>query len=149
DAAGQDNIVDMLSVTASDRDGDDDADVLDIAVVDDVPEARPDTNSVTEGDMLVSDPLSVLGNDVVGADGLGAIVGVRAASGDTTTAVFDGVETQIVGQYGKLVLHSDGTYSYTSDPNVINADAQDVFVYTIRDSDGDLSTTTLTIDIDN
>ncbi|MCQ4347950.1 type I secretion C-terminal target domain-containing protein, partial [Pseudomonas stutzeri] len=47
---------------------------------------------------------------------------------------------------GSLTLHADGSYSYVSTPDAVPAaGAQDVFVYTIRDGDGDLSTTTLTI----
>ena len=50
--------------------------------------------------------------------------------------------------YGTLTLNADGSYSYDGNPNVVPpAGATDVFVYTIKDGDGDLSTTTLTINL--
>ena len=53
---------------------------------------------------------------------------------------------QIHGTYGTLTLQADGSYSYVRDagsPGGVN----DVFTYTIKDGDGDLSHTTLTIAI--
>ena len=43
----------------------------------------------------------------------------------------------------------NGSYTYQSTANNITADTTDVFVYTIKDGDGDLSTTTLTINLAN
>ena len=51
--------------------------------------------------------------------------------------------------HGTLHLNADGSYTYQSTANNITADTTDVFVYTIKDGDGDLSTTTLTIDLTN
>ena len=90
----------------------------------------------------------VLTNDVAGADGFaagGGVVGVRAAGGDLTTDVTTGVNTDIAGLHGTLHLLADGSYGYQSTAENITADTTDVFVYTVRDGDGDLSTTTLTI----
>ena len=94
----------------------------------------------------------VLVNDVAGADGFaagGGVVGVRAAGSDLTSDVTTGVATPIAGLHGTLHLNADGSYTYQSTANNIAADATDVFVYTIKDGDGDLSTTTLTIDLTN
>src|SRR5262249_52533792 len=85
-------------------------------------------------------------NDTKGADGA-VIAGVRAAGGDTTTAVATGVNTDIAGLHGTLHLNADGSYTYQSTANNITGAATDVFVYTLRDGDGDLSTTTLTINL--
>ena len=87
-----------------------------------------------------------------GADGAtvpgGGVVGVRAAGGDLTTDVTTGTGSPITGLYGTLTLNADGSYSYDGNPNVVPpAGASDVFVYTIKDGDGDLSTTTLTINL--
>ncbi|MGB5856058.1 MAG: VWA domain-containing protein, partial [Oceanisphaera sp.] len=50
------------------------------------------------------------------------------------------------GTYGSLLLNADGSYSYTSAANgTPPAGATEVFTYTIKDGDGDLSSTTLTI----
>ena len=75
------------------------------------------------------------------------LTGVRAAGGDTTTAVSGGVGTNITGLHGTLHLNADGSYTYQSTANNITANTTDVFVYTIKDGDGDLSTTTLTINL--
>ena len=53
------------------------------------------------------------------------------------------------GQHGTLHLNADGSYTYQSTANNITADTTDVFVYTLKDGDGDLSTTTLTINLAN
>ena len=124
-----------------------------VDIVDDVPTARVDTNTVAEGSLLtVAAAAGVLTNDTSGADGYaagGGVVGVRAAGGDTTTAVTSGVNTNIVGQFGTLHLNADGSYTYQSNANSVTTTATDRFVYTIRDGDGDLSTTTLTITIND
>ena len=94
----------------------------------------------------------VLSNDVAGADGFtagGGVVGVRAAGGDLMTDVTTGVNTPIPGLHGTLILQEDGGYIYKSIANNIKADTTDVFVYAVTDSDGDLSTTTLTINLAN
>ncbi|WP_415239528.1 VCBS domain-containing protein, partial [Pseudomonas brassicacearum] len=59
-----------------------------------------------------------------------------------------GLNTQINGTYGYLTLDANGNAVYHSDPNTVSAPgATDVFTYTVRDADGDESTTTLTIDV--
>ena len=103
---------------------------------------------MNEGALLTVAASGVLANDVAGADGA-TIDGVRAAGGDTTTAVSGGVGTNIAGQHGTLHLNADGSYTYQSTANNITADTTDVFVYTLKDGDGDLSTTTLTINLAN
>ena len=58
------------------------------------------------------------------------------------------VATAIQGAFGKLTLAADGSYSYTRDAGTAGG-VSDVFTYTIKDGDGDLSHTTLTISIGN
>ena len=125
---------------------------ININIIDDVPTAHADSGNVNEGGLLTVAASGVLSNDVAGADGFaagGGIVGVRAAGGDLTTDVTTGVKTPIAGLHGTLHLHADGSYTYQSTANNITADTTDVFVYTIKDGDGDLSTTTLTINLAN
>ncbi|WP_421872893.1 Ig-like domain-containing protein [Nitratireductor rhodophyticola] len=50
----------------------------------------------------------------------------------------------IQGTYGKLTLNADGSYSYTRDAGTAGG-VSDVFTYTLKDGDGDLTHTTLTI----
>ncbi|MEC4739514.1 Ig-like domain-containing protein [Shewanella sp. E94] len=89
---------------------------------------------------------NVLNNDL-GSDGL-TVVGV-AFTNDDGTDIFTGVGSIIQGTYGNLVLNANGVYEYqlTAGTNVIPDNATDTFVYTIRDADGDLSTTKLIIGV--
>src|SRR5690554_3725570 len=122
---------------------------LKVQVEDDVPTATADTGGVTEGATLTVDAANgLLSNDTAGADGwsnTGAVVGVVA--GDTGATSSSGVGGRIDGQYGYLTLNADGSYTYVSTADTISADAQDVFTYTVRDGDGDETSTTLTINV--
>ena len=148
--SGEDTSVDF-EIVITDLDGDTASDTLTIDIVDDVPTANADTNSVTEGASVggnvLTDTADVFGAD--GADAGGGVVGVRADGdpADVTSDVLTGVGAVIAGDYGTLTLNADGSYTYASTAGAVEAGAQDVFVYTIRDGDGDLSTTTLTIDV--
>ena len=64
------------------------------------------------------------------------------------TSTTGDADTAIQGSFGKLTLAADGSYSYTRDPGTAGG-VNDVFTYTIKDGDGDLSHTTLTISIGN
>ena len=151
DLAGKLNAV----VTVTDGDGDIATDSVAIgnAIVfeDDGPTAYADSNNANEGQLNVTGNVLTDNDDVFGADGAtagGGVVGVRAAVGDTTTAVTTGVGTQITTAYGTLTLNANGSYDYDAKSNVtIAPGTTDVFVYTIKDGDGDLSTTTLTINL--
>jgi VCBS repeat-containing protein len=115
---------------------------IQISIVDDVPTAKADTAQVAEGDTVTT---NVLGNDTLGADGA-AVIGVKA--GSQTANVSTGLNTTITGTYGTLTLNAAGVAVYHSNPNSVTPPgASDVFTYTIRDGDGDLSTTTLTINV--
>ena len=138
----------QIAVHAVDSDGDVANGNINVHVTDDLPQANPDIGYVKEGGETSG---NILLNDQAGADGSGAgglIVGVRAAGGDTTTAVTTGVGTVIQGLYGNLIVDADGNASYHANPNSGGTgDAQDVFTYTIRDADGDTSTTTVTVNV--
>ena len=124
-----------------------------VNIVDDVPTATLDSGNVNEGALLTVAASGVLTNDVAGADGVaagGGVVGVRAAGGDLTTRCDGrGRDQHCRGCTARCGLHADGGYTYQSTANNITADTTDVFVYTIKDGDGDLSTTTLTINLAN
>ncbi|MDT0231599.1 DUF5801 repeats-in-toxin domain-containing protein [Acinetobacter sp. RRD8] len=145
-----DNTTATFAVEIKDADGDSaTAGNLVINIVDDAPITVADTGSVTEGALLTKDAASgVLSSDQSGADGWaigGGVVGV--AKGNTATTSSTGVGTSITGDYGTLTLNANGSYSYKADPNKITANAQDVFTYTVGDADGDLKTSTLTINV--
>ncbi|MGF6207093.1 retention module-containing protein [Pseudomonas frederiksbergensis] len=146
-ANGANSITENISVVATDADGSTASGQINVNIVDDLPTAAPDTSTVAEGATV---NVSVLGNDVLGADGAaagGAVIGVRAGSNTGTSAV-GGLGTNINGTYGYLTLDAAGNAVYHSNPNSVGvAGATDTFVYTVRDSDGDESTTTLTINV--
>ncbi|TDB02389.1 DUF5801 repeats-in-toxin domain-containing protein, partial [Halomonas marinisediminis] len=123
---------------------------LTVRVEDDAPQAVADTGNVSEGATLtVTATDGVLSNDTAGADGWAnsgnAVVGV--AAGTTPAAENANVGQAIAGTYGTLTLNADGSYTYVSTANAVTSDAKDVFTYTVKDSDGDLVETTLTINV--
>ena len=143
-------VAESFTYVATDANGNTQTGTITVNIVDDVPRAVADTNSVIEGGIVTGNVLTDA-DDVFGADGAtttvpGGVVGVRAALGNTTTAVTTGIGSAIPGLFGTLTLNADGSYSYDGAPNVVPG-ATDVFVYTIMDGDGDLSTTTLTISL--
>ncbi|PQP06635.1 type I secretion target [Pseudomonas frederiksbergensis] len=148
-ANGTNSITENLNVIATDVDGSTALGQINVNIVDDLPTANPDHASVAEGATVSG---NVLGNDIGGADGPalgGAVVGVRAGS-DTSTSAIGGLNSQINGTYGYLTLDANGDAVYHSNPNAVNGPgATDVFTYTVRDADGDESTTTITIDVAN
>ncbi|WP_212626803.1 retention module-containing protein [Pseudomonas sp. PP3] len=144
DADGTNSITENFNVVATDTDGSTASGQINVNIVDDLPTAKPDADSVQEGGTVSG---NVLDNDIGGADGLGAVIGVRAG-GNTSTPAVGGLNTQINGNYGYLTLDANGNAVYHSNPNAVSGPgAVDVFTYTVRDADGDQSTTTITIDV--
>ncbi|MFM9489519.1 beta strand repeat-containing protein, partial [Pseudomonas monachiensis] len=145
-ANGANSLPEQFAVTVVDDNGTTATGNLDVSIVDDLPSAKPDSSSVVEGGSV---NISVLGNDVSGADGPATVVGVRAG-GNTLTSAIGGLGSQINGTYGYLTLDANGNAVYHSNQNSVgDLGATDTFTYTVRDSDGDESTTTITIDVAN
>ncbi|MDT8906621.1 retention module-containing protein [Pseudomonas prosekii] len=146
-ASGANSLSEQFAVVVTDDNGTTATGNLDVNIVDDLPTAHADSASVDEGGTVSG---NVLNNDVGGADGpatSGAVIGVRAGD-DTSTPAVGGLNTQINGSYGYLTLDANGNAVYHSYPNTVSAPgATDVFTYTVRDADGDESTTTITIDV--
>ena len=127
--------------------------------MDDVATAKADTISFGEreaqGGASDENLPNVLANDQFGADDTVSthmVAGVSA--GVQTGELASGTGTAVEGEYGYLTLKADGTYTYTLKTNPetgkpidITSDVQDVFSYTIKDSDGDWSTTTITVNV--
>jgi VCBS repeat-containing protein len=141
----------VFNYTAHDSNGNEVTGSITVNVLDDVPTAAADTNSVDEGAVLSVPAAGVLTNDVLGADGAasgGAVTGVAIGT-DTSAPVSGNVAGDLVGSYGTLHLNADGSYTYTANDNAVSADSPDHFFYTITDGDGDTSTTTLDITVNN
>jgi VCBS repeat-containing protein len=132
--------------------------------INDAPTAVADTNGadavvesgVTGGTAYAGDPSAsgnVLANDS-DPDWLDSQAVVGVVAGAAGAPVSGNLGSAVAGAYGILTLGADGAWTYTLD----NADAEtnaladgelaaDVFTYTMADSAGALSTTTLTVNI--
>ncbi|SMQ60375.1 type I secretion C-terminal target domain (VC_A0849 subclass) [Devosia lucknowensis] len=149
--AGENLLFDDFSVVLKDDNNDTVSTTLSVKIVDDVPLANADVASVVEGGTVSGNVLTDGTPDIFGADGAataGGVLGVATGSDTGVTANGNLGGTGIVGTYGQLTLNADGSYSYKANPNsVMPAGAVDHFVYSIMDADGDISTTTLTINV--
>ncbi|OYU61409.1 MAG: hypothetical protein CFE30_15335 [Bradyrhizobium sp. PARBB1] len=118
-----------------------------LSISDDHPTANPDTATAQDGGpavtVLTGNVASVMANDVSGADTPINVTAVVATSNGNLAGT---VGTALTGEFGKLTLNADGTFSYTANHNVL-VGSKDVFTYTITDDDGTTSSTTLTITI--
>ncbi|RUU81968.1 Ig-like domain-containing protein, partial [Mesorhizobium sp. M7A.F.Ca.MR.362.00.0.0] len=123
-----------------------------VDIVDDIPTAHANTNSVSEGAQASGNVLTDGTADVLGADGAapgGAVTGVATGSNVSNPVSGNLGGAGIAGQYGTLVLGANGAYTYTANANAVTTNAVDHFVYTITDGDGDTSTVTLDITVNN
>ncbi|MGY3868512.1 VWA domain-containing protein [Aeromonas crassostreae] len=109
---------------------------------------------------VITDVDAGAGVDTVGADGPGTVSEVSftvtdpsayvgkadSIDGNVVTFLVQGGTTgpMVTPAGGQLVVNADGSYSYTA-PNDVAVDTQEVFTYTIVDSDGDESSAQLTI----
>ncbi|MGL4474673.1 MAG: choice-of-anchor K domain-containing protein, partial [Shewanella sp.] len=86
--------------------------------------------------------------DKFGAD-KGKLFDVTSETSTTATAFGSSDSITIQGQYGTLVLNKDGSYTYTltAGTDEIPSGADDIFTYTLKDSDDDIAQSTLTIKI--
>ena len=138
-ANGENNYATGFPVVVTDADGSFADASLDVTIVDDVPDAVNDTNSIGEDAASVGG--NVLANDVAGADG----------GKEVTTP------GSIEGTYGTLVLNADGGYTYTLKTDAATqaliqalpegGTLKDSFGYTMKDGDGDTDAATLEITI--
>ncbi len=129
----------VFGITASDKDGDKDAGVITVRVLDDAPIAKADNGGTTSG----TNPKltgNVMTNDIKGQDGSVIITQVKV--GNEVIKVPTTGSLTVIGTYGVLSISSDGAYTYVAKNG---ANGVDVFSYTIKDFDGDTSTTTLTV----
>lgn len=131
--------------------------VIVVKGADDNPVARDDSNVASDQVVAPQASGTVLPNDsdADGGDTLHVTAirtGAESASGSTGQ-----VGQPLAGRYGTLVIHADGTYTYSidmSNPDVLAAAGvgqvlQDVFTYTVSDRAGatDLAQLTLSLDI--
>ncbi|MFO0923541.1 MAG: VCBS domain-containing protein [Pirellulales bacterium] len=96
---------------------------------------------------------NVLSNDIdVDAGDTKAVIGVVLG---TQSSASGNVGASVSGNFGSIVIHSDGTYTYTVNNNLAAVQAlrtsadtlQELFTYTMEDTAGLTSTATVTITI--
>ncbi|MCW9035547.1 MAG: DUF642 domain-containing protein, partial [Rhodospirillales bacterium] len=144
-ASGEDNLLINFKATVTDGDGDTATGTYTVNVVDDIPEAIENANSLVEGQTATGNVLTDDVNDIAGADTI-ASVSLLDANGNTTNS--------ITGQFGTLTLGNNGEYSYVANDSVDHTASNnggalpaESFTYQIVDVDGDTSTATLTMTI--
>ncbi|MGL5839164.1 MAG: DUF5801 repeats-in-toxin domain-containing protein, partial [Sphingorhabdus sp.] len=143
-ADGQNFLAEFFDIEVTDTDGSTDSDTIEVRIIDDIPMAIADSDTIPGGSSaaatgnVVTDIEGDGGADTIGADGavVTNVTGTAAGTVGGTTP----------GQYGVLTLNADGSYSYTRDSGS-PGNVSDVFTYSITDADGDISTSTLTITI--
>ena len=153
DNTSGDNTSVSFSVDITDADNDHSpAGNLVINIVDDVPTAHNDTDSLAagtfgpEGGNVISGvgtTSGAAGADVVGADNA-AVVSITGAGGTDTS--FSLGLLSIPGTYGTLTMDALGNYNYTRNAGTPGG-VTDTFSYKLQDGDGDTSPATLVISI--
>ncbi|MBR9798493.1 MAG: type I secretion C-terminal target domain-containing protein, partial [Gammaproteobacteria bacterium] len=149
-SAGDDSVFDNYAVVVTDLAGQSTSDSLDVKILDTAPTAKPDERDIDED---ATDELT--GNVIDGANDNEDILGADApfmVCKLNDTGIADGGSATVTGDYGTLTLNSDGSYTYVLDTTKTQTlaegeSAEDVFTYVLEDSDGDYSSTTLTINI--
>ena len=102
------------------------------------PDAQDDSYPMSKGQTLVVDPPGVLGNDIAVVEGDALIV--TAVNGDAGA-----VGNEITLSSGaRLTLSVDGSFIFTPRPNFRG---EDLFTYTISDSNGGSDTATVLITV--
>jgi len=148
-----DSTHDDFNVVVTDKDGDQASGNLSIHIVDDTPTARNDvdyvaagSHSAETGNVITGAGTAtwIFGADTKGADGA-SITHVTGYAGSSKDVAASG-DTVVNGHYGVLTIHADGSYSYQRNDGTPGG-VDDVFTYTLTDGDGDSSTASLTIKI--
>ncbi|WP_404561362.1 VCBS domain-containing protein [Bradyrhizobium elkanii] len=157
-----DTLTDTFSYTVKDTAGQTSTTTLTVTIhgTDDAPVAVADVASATEaggvnnGTAGVNPTGNVLTNDTdVDAGDTKTVAGV--AAGTISTSLSSGAGTDVVGAHGTLHLNADGSYTYTVNNGQGAVEAlrtssdtlTDTFSYTVKDTAGQTSTTTLTVTI--
>ncbi len=128
----------------------------------DTPTAVTDTGTAVEAGGVANGTAgstgigNVLTNDTdVDSSGNGETKTVTGVVAGPSASAVGSVASSVNGQYGSIVINSDGSYTYTIDDTNANVQAlrtnaqtlDDVFTYTVTDAGGLTSTTQVTITI--
>ena len=137
---GNNDAFQSFGYTIQDGDGDTASASVTIQIVDDVPVANPDVGDLD----LKSGVTTIVGNARANDDQGGDSAVVDQLEG-IAVPLNDPLLFQ--GTYGLIAVSRDGTYSYTINRDIPeNTPLDESFVYRLIDEDGDVSTSTITID---
>ncbi|WP_341304952.1 retention module-containing protein [Pseudomonas sp. TMP25] len=148
-------VIDSFAVVVTDPQGDTQvgSPSLDILITDTAPVANADTRTVGEDDTGIAGNLVTGTNataDTQGAD-TATVTGLQADNAGSTEIITGTGGTGVAGTYGTLIVNANGSYSYVTNAAaqalVAGASETDTFSYTLKDSDGSFSTTTVTFTI--
>ena len=152
----------LVQQTVTDGDGDSATADVDVSagvfqIEDDGPVATNDVDEIVGGGTTAfGNVITGLGTnggigngDDVGTDQPGRITFIDTSDPLPGNFVFEGFLTQIAGTYGTLTIASNGDYSYELYLGNPPGSVSDVFTYTLTDADGDSTTATLTIAIED
>ncbi|MFH7588136.1 beta strand repeat-containing protein, partial [Oceanimonas smirnovii] len=143
----------QVTITATDPEGGSTNQNFEWTVTNPVPEAVNDAGDTSKNVKLtVNAEEGVLNNDSdPDGDDLTVVGVVPGGAGEQSAA---GVDTEIKGEFGTLILQPDGSYTYT--PDLSNdtvwtlpegSQLTDSFTYTISDGEGGFATAELVINI--
>jgi len=139
-----------------------DSQVITISIhgMNDAPVLQADTNSVTEAGVGVLPAANLHGNVLdndndVDQNASLSVVGIVSNNLGTDDITFNANDKLVLrGEYGRLTMKADGTYTYNLLDNDSDTDAlaqgesaEDVFIYRVSDGLGGFDTQTLTIHI--
>jgi uncharacterized repeat protein (TIGR01451 family) len=140
-------VIETFNYTLKDANGDVSSSTLTINVSDSnlLPVAVADTNTATEGGAAVTKTAltGILSNDT-----LGDLPATLSAASQGSTVITLGTPFT-TSNGGSLTLNADGSYSYTPPPidKVPLGGVIETFNYTLKDANGDVSSSTLTINV--
>ena len=156
DHSGATESSDPIALTLTDEGNGTATGTLRVQIIDDVPLAIADTDSVSEDGPLVATGNVLTGTDIASGNDSNRSDGVADIPGADTPAIVTGLaagtqasasgnlDNPVRGLYGSLILNSNGTYSYSLDnanPAVqalgLGETLTDTFSYSIADADGD------------
>ncbi|CCQ72676.1 Ig-like domain-containing protein [Magnetospira sp. QH-2] len=152
DHSASDSLSEGFTYTVVDGDGDTTEATQEITLTDLAPEAVDDaTQSVDEGGNTITG--SLLDNDTAGDGALSVMaIAYTDENGNLQSVVIEDGGVTVDTQYGSLTVNEDGTWSYESDGAETHTDGEalaDNFTYTITDADGDTSTATQGIEVND
>ena len=152
DHSASDTLQDSFAYMSSDGSLDSVWTTVTFDVADTAPVAVADSDSVGYGGTIYGNVISGAGGTAAGEDSLGAdtVMLTSVNYKGTTYNAFDASgNLSIAADHGDLVINRDGSYSYHSNELSVVPVTDDLFSYTIQDSDGDTSSAVLTVNHDN